>query len=257
MNTSAEQDHTLHTFYTRRPGLAPLRALIEQHADLSYSRADLARVLEVVNEYCAVHHPAATRYTCFAPMVLGNTPVNHTPPHLLFATYAIYLDLMGGSPEPVPFLSAPLSLNATTALRISPEAGFLLKAPLGSLAPLTDFLVVIPGVMDAATSQDTYGLPPVREGVRFVGCHGGAQASPEAMFGGQLYLHQASRTVLSPWSSCFTEAEERLFFTQPVNRNKVTDYQEVNAAAAGVPMGVLEHNHIVARRVLEACLAGA
>lgn len=246
---------TVYEFYTRSQALAPLRALVVQHADLSYSQADLARLFTQVDAYCAETLRTRPRSSPFSPMLLGGAEANHTPPHIIFAVYAIYFDLRAGCPEVVPFRSTPLAMNRATALRIEPEAGFTVKAGSGELAPLTDVLLLLPSSIDAARSVDTYGIPGIREGVISVGCHGAAGSVPEAMFSALLYVHPASRTVLNPWSPLFTEAEQRTFFTEPVVPARLAGFRELNAASMGMPMAMVEHNHITARRVLEACLA--
>ena len=244
-------------FYTRGPELAELRALVAGRADLSYSQADIGDLFRAVDAWCARRFPSLDRGSCFSPLFLGGTVVNHTPPHLIFAVYALYSDLHGGSPEPVPFRSCPLAWPGATALRIRPEEGLRVKAVDGSTAALTDLLISLPSGLDNAASRDIYGIPALAEGIVPVGCHGAAASRPEAMFSAELFLHPPSGAVLDPWSVLFTEAEEQLFFTGPVQYSRMASYRDLNAATLGVPMAMVAHNHITARHALEACLAGA
>ena len=246
---------TLSEFYTRSQALAPLRNLVARHADLSYSHEDMAQLFAKVDAHCAQTLGTEARHIPFSPLLLGGTVANHTPAHIIFAVYGIYFDLKAGCPEPVPFLASPLNLNATTALRMPPEAGFTVKTGSGELAPLTDLLLKIPGIIDAARSTDTFGIPATRNGVIAVGCHGAAASVPEAIFSALLFLDPASRRVLNPWSPLFTEAEEATFFQEPVVPSRLASFRELNAASLGMPPAMIEHNQITARRVLEACLA--
>lgn len=241
-------------FFTRGPGLAFLRALIEEGAGLDWGRADIASTFKVVDQKCAELFPTENRGEWFSPVFLGGAGINHIPPHLVFAVYAIYADLLGGSPEPIPFLSAPLAMNATTAVQFEPPGDFFVESADRERAPMTDLLLVVPAKMSEQWSGEVYGIPRLRPEVVRVSWNAAAASLPTAIATGQVYLHPGSGTVLDPMAPAFDEAEDCLFFEEPALPSRLARYRERLVELSGTPLEVLQHNHENGRRVLEAYL---
>ena len=77
-------------------------------------------------------------------MAVGGTPLNHTPPHVVNAVYAIYSHLAHGDLDPVPFQGGPISRNGVTALQFEPSSRFKVMDPDRRACSMTDFLLVRP-----------------------------------------------------------------------------------------------------------------
>ncbi|WP_285568992.1 hypothetical protein [Geothrix limicola] len=240
--------------FTQSPRLAFLRKLVAEHADLSLDRTDFGRVFGALDAYCKEHFPTEERGGWFSPLYLGGIPIRHTPPHLVYAVFAIYLDLMKGPLEPVPFRARPLDMSGTLAIQIDPSEGFLVESIDGVAAPMTDILFVIPLTMPEAWTSDLYGLPKLHEEIVRIACHAAAVSCPTALTSAHLLLHPASKRVLSPLAD-FTESEKALFFAEPVNESRLERHRERLFESFGTPADVFFRNHDHVKRVLEACLA--
>lgn len=241
-------------FFTRSPELAPLRALVREHATLAFDRADLASVFRLVDEYCAGRFPEEHRGEWFSPLFLGGADIRHTPPHLICAVYAIYSDLREGSPEPVPYLAGPLDLEGATAIQLEPSAGFLVTSCLGEDAPLTDVLVKLPARLKAPWVSDIYGIPETRSTVIALGWNAASVLQPTAAGGGYLMVHPGARRVLDPMAPAFTYEEESLFFAERPHEGRLERYRERIAEQFGAPLPFLQRNHDHVRRVVEGYL---
>ena len=242
-------------FFTRGPGLAFLRTVIEDCAGLDWGRADIAAIFKAVDLKCAELFPTEDRGEWFSPVFLGGVGIHHIPPHLVFAVYAIYADLRAGSPAPVPFRSAPLDLDGTTAVQLEPSEAFLVTSPDGDRAPLTDILLVIPAKMSEQWSSEIYGTPRLAPGVVRVSWNTAAAARPTALATGQLFLHPGTGRVLNPLAPDLGEAEEPDFFAEPILPSRLARYRERLVELSGTPLEVMAHNHETAKGVLEAYLS--
>jgi hypothetical protein len=242
-------------FYTRSPRLAFLRALVEAHAHLDFDRTDFATLFRAVDDHCSAIFPTEDRGNWFSPVFLGGAGINHTPPHIIHAVYAIYSDLIAGSPDPVPFLAQKLDMNGTTALQLDPAEGYKVESCDGESAPMTDMLIRIPAQLPEQWISDIYGIPGLRDDVTRVGWNMAADSLPTAICGGYLLLHQESQSTLDPLSASFTSEQEESFFTEPVHEGRLERYRDRIAELLGDPLDVLKRNHDNARRVLEAYLA--
>jgi hypothetical protein len=242
-------------FFTRGPGLAFLKRLIEGSAGLDWGRADIAAIFRAVDAACAELFPTENRGGWFSPVFLGGVGIHHIPPHLVFAVYAVYADLRAGCPLPVPFLSAPLDLDATTAVQLEPSEAFQVTSPDGTPAPLTDILVVIPAKMSEQWSGEVYGTPHLQPDVVRLSWNTAAASLPTALATGQLFLHPASGRVLNPLDPDLGEAEEGDFFAEPLLPSRLTRYRERLSELCGTPLEVMARNHETAKGVVEAYLA--
>jgi len=242
-------------FYTRGPGLAFVRDLVEAAAQLDFDRKDFARVFKAVDIQCSELFPSEHREQWFSPVFLGGAEVGHTPPHIIFGVYAIYSDLSDHCPEPVSFRSSPLNLAGAMAVQLEPGAGFLVESCLREAAPMTDLLLRIPARLTEHWIADIYGTPKFRPGVITAGWNMAAESLPTAICGGYLLLHEATRRVLNPIAAEFTAEEQELFFEEPPIASRLERYRERIAQQMGVPLDVLQRNHEQAQRVLEAYLA--
>jgi hypothetical protein len=241
-------------FYTRSPRWSFLKLLVEEHADLSFSREDFARLFKAVDKCCSEIFPAEGRGNWFSPIFLGGTGVDHTPPHIISAVYAIYSDLVAGCPEPVPFLSGPLRMDGTTAVRVD-SGGYLVESCHREASPLTDILIRVRAKLPEQWLSDIYGTPRLAETSIRVGWNMAADAQPTAISGGYLLLHERSKSVLDPIAPSFTEEDKALFFAEPVMEARLERYRERIAEQIGIPLDVLQRNHDTARRAVEAYLA--
>lgn len=240
-------------FFTRSPRLAFLRKMVQENASHNYDSVDLKQVFKVLDRYCADNLPPENRGAWFAPLVMGGTPVNHTPPHLIFAAGAIYADLSWGEVEAVPFLSSPLQRNTATAVRFGPSDQFLLLDRDRNSGPLTDVLLLIPSKVKDVWVADKYGIPVPDERVTTVGYHAASESLFTAVDGGLLLMHEAAGKVLNPMAT-ITEEEEILFFEDPIDQSKIERSRERLVEYLGTPEDVLVHNHECIKRVLEAYL---
>ena len=241
-------------FFTRVPRLAFLRDLIAEQALSDYNLDDLSRVFKAVDAHCARFHPAKDRGDWFPPVMLGGCRLNHTPTHIIFAAYAIYADRAWGRAEPVAFLSAPLDLQAATAVRLPPSHGFQVLDGKGRASPMTDILLLIPARIRPEWVQDFYGVPDFRPTIVPLGWHMAAESSISALGSGMLFLDGESRRVLNPMADIGAE-DEALFFAQPVTPAKLDRCRERLGEFFDVPVAVLTRNHETAKRVLEAYFA--
>ncbi|HJV48804.1 MAG TPA: hypothetical protein VJ549_05980 [Geothrix sp.] len=239
--------------FTQSPRLAFLRKLVEEHADLNLDRSDFGRVFGAIDAYCKEHFPTEERGGWFSPLYLGGIPIRHTPPHLVYAAFAIYLDLLKGPLEPVPFRARPLVMDGTTAIRLDPGQGFHVETIDRETAPMTDILFVIPITMPEVWTSDLYGLPKLNDEIVRIACHAAATSCPTAITSAHLLLHPASSKVLSPLSE-FTTAETALFFAEPINESRLERHRERLCESFGTPEDVFRRNHDHTKRVLEACL---
>ena len=238
-------------FFTRVPRLAFLRDLVAGQASSNYNLDDLNRVFKAVDAHCARVHPAKDRGDWFPPVMLGGCRLNHTPTHVIYAAYAIYADRAWGVAEPVDFLSAPLNLQAATAVRLRPAHGYQVLDGKGRASPMTGILLLIPARIRPEWIQDFYGVPDFRPGVVPLGWHMAAESSISAICSGMLFFDGASRRVLNPMADISAE-DKSLFFPQPVTPAKLDRCRERLGEFFDAPVAVLARNHETAKRVLEA-----
>lgn len=241
-------------FYTRSPRLAFVRALVEEHADFTYGREDFARIFKAVDKCCSEIFPIEDRGDWFSPIFLGGTEVDHTPPHIINAVYAIYSDLVAGTPEPTPFLAHPLNLDGTTAIRLDAGTCYCVESCNRGVAPVTDLLMRTRAKLPEQWLSDIYGTPQLKEVIR-VGWNMAAEALPIAISGGYLLLHEGTKQVLDPIAPSFTVEEKALFFAEPILEDRLGRYRQRVAEQIGIPLDVLQRNHDNAKRMLEASLA--
>ena len=241
-------------FYTRSPRLAFVKRLVEEHAAFTFQREDFARVFKAVDRCCSDIFPTEDRGDWFSPIFLGGTEVDHTPPHIINAVYAIYSDLVAGSPEPIPFLSRPLNLDGTTTMQLGPGAGFFVESCNRGVAPTTDLLLRTHAKLPEQWIADIYGTPRLQDVIR-VGWNMAAESLHTAISGGYLLLHESTRQVLDPMAPSFTEEEQGLFFAEPVLEERLDRYRQRVSGTIGIPLDVLQRNHDNAKRMLESSLA--
>jgi hypothetical protein len=242
-------------FFTRSPRLAFLRDLMASCAELDWERTDLATIFRAVDQRCDELFPTENRGEWFSPVFLGGVGINHIPPHLIFAVYAIYADLIAGSPEPVPFLRHPLAWNGTTAVQLDPAEGHLVESFQREAAPMTDLLLVIPARMKEQWSAEIYGIPRLADGIIRVSWNSAAESLPTAICTGQLFLHPETGQILNPMAAVFSPEEEQRFFAEPVLPSRLERYRERLVELSGTPADVLERNHGQVQRVLGAYVA--
>ncbi len=159
------------TFFTRSPRLAFLRDLVKESALLNFERSDLNAIFAKVNAHCAEQFPNENRGGWFAPSITGGAVLDHTPPHIIWATYAVYTDLMNGVVEPVRYLSQPLNMSGATAILLEPTDNFVLMDRDRGADSLTSILLVIPGKAPKEWSTDAFGVPTLASGVTIIGWH--------------------------------------------------------------------------------------
>ena len=238
-------------FFTQSPRLAFLRRLVKENAVLDFSRADLSKVFEAVDSYCSNNFPTEERGGWFSPMLVGGALVNHTPPHLVFSTFAIYMSLVNGSLEPCPFLDQPLNMDGTTAVQLDSFQGYWVESCDREIARMTDILIITHLNTPEKWTLDLYGIPSLNDDVIRIGCHAHAEDFPRATASSTLLLHPATHKVINPLAP-FTRDEERLFFSEPINESRLERHRERLSESFGTPVDVMERNHENAKRVLEA-----
>ena len=243
-----------HPFYTRSPELAEVKRLVQAFVDVDHPFESFNKLIVAVDEFCSQRFPGGDRGGWFAPRILGGSPISHTPPHIIFWVYAIYLHLVNGDIDPVPFLSAPLRQNGATAITMEPSEQFLVSDGELNAYPMTDVLLIVPARTPRTWTADTYGLPEIQPNITIIGWHAAAQPFLKAVCSGQLLLEPESRTVLDPLAA-FSEEEEPLFFTEPVNQSRLNRYRERLTEVFGTPLEVLGQGSGSVRRVLEAYLS--
>jgi len=241
-------------FYTRNPELAEIRQLVQDFVDVDNPFESFNKLIVAVDGFCSERFPEDDRGGWFAPRILGGSPISHTPPHMIFWVYAIYLHLVNGDNDPVRFLSAPLRQDGATAITMVPSEQFLVLDEKLNAHPMTDVLLIVPAQTPRTWTADTYGLPEIKGSVTIVGWHAAAQPFMTAVCSGQLLLEPESRKVIDPLGA-FTEDDERIFFTGPVNLSRLNRYRDRLSEVFGTPLEALGQSSDSARRVLEAYLS--
>jgi hypothetical protein len=245
---------TSRVFFTRSPRLQYLRKLVEENSRLDFERTDLQSLFKAVDADCAANFPTDKRGGWFSPILLGGTPIGHTPPHIVSAAYAIYSDLARGAVVPVSFLSGRLSRNGAMAVLLETTDNFILVDRDHNASPMTDILLLVPSLVPEHWFQDTFGVPDLNKGVTIIGWHAAAESRFTATCGGILLLHNETSAVLNPLAPIKKEMGD-LFFSQPVVAEKVRLHRERLVDFFDTPADVAEQNYNSARSVVEAYLA--
>jgi hypothetical protein len=241
-------------FYTRSPMLADLKRLVQENAHGEYRFHEFRHLFNAVEIYCAEYFPSESRGGWFSPRVVGGAQVSHVPPHVLYAVFAIYMHLAYGDLDPVPFLNGPLEMNGATAVMLEPTDRFMVLDRTGCAHPMTDFIIIAPTSTPLSWTLDTYGLPELQVGIAVIGWHAAAQPHWTALNTSQLLMHVQSKKVLDPLAT-FTEEEEGLFFSEPVNHERLGRHRDRLVETFATPLDVMQQNSGTALRVLKEYLA--
>lgn len=241
-------------FYTRHPDLAAIKRLVQEHLDPRHPFEAFSTLISALDAHCSKHYPGEDRGGWFTPRILGGASISNTPPHVVFWLYAIYMHLVDGDREPVPFLSGPLNTRGTTAITMEPTERFQVVDRHRSAHPMTDFLAIMPALTPRTWTVDTYGLPEIQPDVTVIGWHSAAQPFLMAVCSGQLLLHPGSKKVLDPLST-MTQEDEKLFFREPVIPARLERHRERLVEVFGTPLEAFEQSSDSARQVVEAYLA--
>ncbi len=238
-------------FFTRDPRLAFLSLLIDQHCHRGYQRTHLKALFNAVDDYCAEHIPGEERGGWFSPLMFGGAVLNHTPPHIMAAAYAIYADKLRGEVAPVPFLSQGINGNGATAIQIDPVPLYSLIDINGEISPITDLLLLVPTGVRRPWLEDAYGTPDLQSDVVGIGWHASSRLKFTAMAGGVLFLNQASRRVLNPFGPIPPEVGSHFFKAAPM-QSKLQRHRERFSEFIGLSLEALVWNHDNVSYILEA-----
>jgi len=241
-------------FFTRRPELAFLRQLVSEQARGTYEAADLKGLFRAVDALCRESFPKEEHGGWFSPLVYGGAPLNHTPPHILSAVYAIYADRARGERAPVPFLAGPLVHGGSTALQLDPSEGFTVMDCDREVVPLTDLLILHPSLAPAQWILDAYGCPALRPEVEVVGWHAAGISRFTAHASGLLLVHPEVPEALDPLADVGVDLAAR-FFSEPILASRVQRHCERFAESTGTPLEVLQANYASVKRVIDAYLS--
>jgi hypothetical protein len=173
------------------------------------------------------------------------------PPYLLHVTYAVYVHLLTGDLDPVPFAERASwgTTERVGVYTLPPDAGVCIFSRHGEPAPLRNLILSYPVTIPVEWVSDYYGVPLTNAGIEIGGWHG-SPADNESSFGGLFLRDPVSCKVLNVWDS-FSPEEVALFFSETLNLDRLDRYRNRLLSLMGVPFDVAQCNSESIKRLLE------